>query len=676
MITMYHHLPICVRPHILRRVVITVALALALFLPATVSADAPGTRGDPPLPQGSASRAGAPADGPQVWQGVQPLTPPGATTPATPVRFGSPGDWTGETQSWLGRNLNPGNWVLDAGMGVVAGVIATVGATEERAARTLLGAGDGDSWSIVPRTCNDNQATNFVFCTPPELTYAHPNLPPIWNIMRAAAQALATTLFLVRISRLLAEGARSLAEEGKRLLLTFMGVSLFVNTTAQTLGFVIDIFNAMSEALLARAHLDLLTPLDANLNLGSYCMYAVFWTIMLLLIFKSFFRLINIIVLVGVAPVAGALLMDRATAPRFHGWLQRLIDLLFEQVALTITIVVAVALLQPFRDGSVDVFVNFLLGSATLLMAAYGAPQLTGVARTTVQGGYLRARLQHTINHLGSRAGKGVKHGAGATAAAIAAAWHANRPSRRPTPETVAANTVATDGRSAAAPRTREDRAPDATHPARRNDGRPATTARPSEPMEGATLRNRQERAAARARHMRAQADEIEGRAYSIAPGDGRRSLIEQAHALRRRADLQQRFAQGKLLPRRSPWTDEQKQRRRAIWRAALLEMQGAHDVERAGVVAAIEVDQRNLHTVPAGERAPIMAQIHLRQTRAAELTPAKGETLAMATRVQAAQVARQRLAAEGLMSPPRPVQQPPGQNQRTSGKGAARDER
>lgn len=674
---MHRNVPGYLRPRILRRSVIAgaLALALALFLPATVSADAPGTRGDPPLPQGSMSRAGSPAGRPQGWQDVQSLTPPGAATPAMPLRFGSPGDQAGETQSWLGRNLNPGNWVLDAGMGVVAGVIATVGATEERAARTLLGAGNGDSWSIVPRSCNDNQATNFVFCTPPELTYAHPNMPPIWNIMRAAAQALATTLFLVRISRLLAEGARSLAEEGKRLLLTFMGVSLFVNTTAQTLGFVIDIFNAISAALLARAHLDLPTPLDANLNLGAYCMYAVFWTIMLLLIFKSFFRLINIIVLVGVAPVAGALLMDRATAPRFHGWLHRLIDLLFEQVALTIAVVVAVALLQPFRDGSVDVFVNFLLGSATLLMAAYGAPQLTGVARAAVQGGYLMSRLQHTMTHLGARAGKGASTAAAATVAANVAR-HANRPSRRQAPETVATNAAATDGRSAAVPRIREDRASGAGRPMNRDDGRPPATARPSERMEVTALRNRQERAAIRARHVRARADDIERGASSAAPGDGRRTSIEQAHALRRRADLQQRFAQGELLPRRSPWTDEQKQRRRAIWRAALLETRGAHDIERAGAMAAIEVDQQDLRTAPAGERAPIMARIHLRQTRVAELTPARGETLAAATRIQAAQVARQRLAAEGLMSPLRPVQQPPGQDRQTAGKGAARDER
>ena len=64
----------------------------------------------------------------QRWQGIQELPPPsyvmhGTAAPGLmPLRQSGPENGP---IAWLGRNLNPGNWILDAGMGIFAGIIKT-----------------------------------------------------------------------------------------------------------------------------------------------------------------------------------------------------------------------------------------------------------------------------------------------------------------------------------------------------------------------------------------------------------------------------------------------------------------------------------------------------------------------------------------------------------------------
>ena len=88
-----------------------VLLALALYFPLPVYADAPGTRGDPPLPEGSTVQMSTDAS---LWPGVHPLAPPTAVQPRNRYDMVS----SSEPSSWFSRSLNPGMWVLDAGMGV------------------------------------------------------------------------------------------------------------------------------------------------------------------------------------------------------------------------------------------------------------------------------------------------------------------------------------------------------------------------------------------------------------------------------------------------------------------------------------------------------------------------------------------------------------------------------
>jgi hypothetical protein len=637
-----------------RALICAILLTLLIALPTPARADAPGTRGDPPQPQGSLQQADAAHADVAPWQGVRPLAPSGMPLDAPALHMALDTDRAG---GWLSRNLNPGNWVLDAGMGVVAGVIATFGETAQRTAAVLLNTRTSDqSWTIIPASCSDNAATNFVFCTPPALTYDHPAMTSIWSVMRAVAQLLVTLLFVVRMSRLLAEGQQSLATEGKGLLLTFIGVSLFINSTQATLALIIDLFNAISDALLSHAAFAMPTPVGPDLNIGAMLMYAMFWLAMVWLIVKSAFRVVRVMVLVGLAPIAGALLMDRSTSPRFYGWLNRLFDLLIEQLALAATMIVAVALVSPLRGGAGEAFTGYVLGLLTLLVTVLGAERLTGMAQSVTQGVPLMTRLQGFLRQNAKNVVSPPVKGAMRASLSLAGDALVRRDRRfyRSAREVVEPSASATDGRSAAAPRTVDGRVPFRMPVAdsrtrRKYDLPKAQMAAGDQPD-----RARRGMAAIHARGMRAQADEIRGRIGFGAPWQEVLAKRQAAADLERRADQQEAFAKGRLQARPSPWNAGQRQRRRAIARDALLEAQAEHSLEREDTLAAIQRDRLELRTAAPEQRTVIMARIEERQARVAELTPSAGMTVAAATRARAAALMRQRLAAEGLATPPR----------------------
>ena len=135
-----------------------------LVLPHPVLADAPVTRGPE---QGGQGGTGSPSTSANTWRGVRELPPPtrfargnwSAGIPAPTQQSGA-----GDGAAWLGRQLNPGNWILDAGMGIFAGIVKMFGAMAQKGALAFVGP------SVLPGGC-DNAATNFVFCTPPSLTY-------------------------------------------------------------------------------------------------------------------------------------------------------------------------------------------------------------------------------------------------------------------------------------------------------------------------------------------------------------------------------------------------------------------------------------------------------------------------------------------------------------------------
>jgi hypothetical protein len=638
-----------------------VFLALALCLPLPAYADAPGTRGDPPLPEGSTAQSSADAS---LWQDVHPLAPPTAVQPRNRHDMVP----SSEPSSWFSRSLNPGMWVLDAGMGVFAGVILTFGETIQRVAATLIRAGENvQSWTIIPSSCRDNAATNFVFCTPSSLTYNHPGMQAIWSVMRAVAQLLITLLFVVRMSRLLAEGQQSFVTEGKGLVLTFLGVSLFVNSTQATLQLLIDLFNAISDELLTRASFEMPTPIGHELNAGAALIYALFWVAMAWLIIKNAFRVVHIMVLVGLAPLAGALLMDRSTAPRFYGWLGRLFDLLIEQVALAATMIVAVGMMTPLRGGADQVFTGYVLGLLTLLVTVLGSERLTGMAQSVTQGMPLVSRIQGFVWRHGKDAVVTRATGAANRVASASGDFLARRGIdggfKRTAREVLKPDG---NGRSAAAPRTLDGRVPFrmpvADSRTRREYDRLRVRAITGDRPDEA----RRKMAAIHARGMRIQADEIRRGIGFRTPGDERLAKKRSAADLERRARLQEAFADGRLRPRPSPWSADQQRRRRDIARAALLEAQAEHRIEREETMSALHRDERDLPTAPPDQRAVIIARIQEQQARVAALTPAKGMTVAAATRAHAAALMRQRLAAEGLATPPR-IREPWGMEKLSS---------
>ena len=144
------------------------------------------------------------------------------------------------------------------------------------------------------------------------------------------------------------------------------------------------------------------------MNIGSNLMFLFYWIVILLLTVKCFFRLVRIIVLISIAPLAGAMLMDRSMSARFKSWLDKLIELFFEQINLVIVFVVAAAIVKPFQDRSLgDAFVMTTLSIITLLMALMG-PSMIGLAAGAGSMGYLQSVMTVGLLRRAGRAVAGV----------------------------------------------------------------------------------------------------------------------------------------------------------------------------------------------------------------------------------------------------------------------------
>lgn len=325
---------------------------------------------------------------------------------------------------------------------------------------------------------------------------------------------------------------------------------MFINSTQATLALIIDLFNAISDALLSRSAFEMPTPVGPDLNIGALLMYALFWLVMVWLIIKSAFRVVRVVVLVGLAPIAGALLMDRATSPRFYSWLNRLFDLLIEQVALAATMIVAVALVSPLRGGVGEAFTGYVLGLLTLLVTVLGSEKLTGMAQSVTQGMPLATRLQ---NYLWRRSGvvpraekaamwtvKQVASAAGDSFMRLGVDRRFDRTAR----EVVRPGADAASGHSAAAPRTVDGRMPFQMPTAdsrsrRRYDRLKVQMVAGDQPD-----RARRDIAAIHARGMRAQADEIRKR---IDFGTPQQEVLAKRQVA---ADLERAPISTKRLPR------------------------------------------------------------------------------------------------------------------------------
>ncbi len=637
-------------------------LALSLGLarpPARALADAPDTRGPPPHSQGGMGNAPANPGGilaGTTWRGVRELPPLASLTRGAvmtpmpmPQQQGAP---ESGPVTWLTRSLNPGNWILDAGMGIFAGIVRMFGGMAQKAATAFLGTA-----SVLPTGC-DNAATNFVFCTPGSLTYDHPGVRAIWGVLNSMAAGLVTILFTVRLGRMVVDGPRALAAEGKGLLLTFIVSLSFIQATGPICTLLIDFFNGLSNLLLARASLAFPSQDVGDLNIGSNILFLVLWVIILLLILKSFARLVQIIILLAMAPIAGALLMDRATSARFRSWFEKLIELLLAQINLVIIFIVISAILQPYQGQAAgDAFVGFVL-SIVMMGTALSGKSVIGIAASAIGGGGggMLAFLRYQVAGSALRGIAG-QRGAAAERAAPTPAGSAG-PRERAASSASSAQQSRSDAtgdpaRSAAAQRQNGPRGSFRVSDTPSSWASERASARYAAAAQGDTrtsrLDARREQGRMRATLMRQQASQLRAQGETSS-----------ADALSRKARLHDRFARGGDIARPSRFSDAERAQRRDTHRAALAEVSGMHALERDGLTQQIGADEQRLPIVTRelamrgatggnpstlhDEQRQLEQRLATSRARLQALTPGAGQQHAAATRAAAAALANERL--------------------------------
>lgn len=386
-------------------------MLLVSFVPVTsVYADPPDNRGeqeeaqgggagpvDAPMPQ---SGMGAPAMGASpvgAWTGVQTLAPLGS------VPSGAMAGGADSSISWLARKLIAGNWVIDASMAGAAGVLKfIVGAING----LLDSVGISAIGSFIPTSCA-SVVGSIIFCTPPLFTVDHPAMARIWPVTRALGIALLTFLVVIRLSRMVMDGQYTLVQEGKSAILAFIGAIVFILYTQQILAAMVDTLNLLNNGLLSSSASFNTTDV-ADLNIGVLLLQLIYGILLLLFFFKALARIAQLLVLFAVAPVAGALLMDRSTAGRFGSWLSRVIEVLLEQTGWVILFVISEAIITPFRGTGqtpeVTQLSDFFFASIVVAMAFSGGSVLAILGGGGSGGGHI-SRMVGSIAAFGAGAG-------------------------------------------------------------------------------------------------------------------------------------------------------------------------------------------------------------------------------------------------------------------------------
>jgi hypothetical protein len=464
---------------------------------------------------------------------------------------------------------------------------------------------------------------------------------------------------------MMVEGPRTLTTEGKELLLTFIFSTIFIQATYPACKVLVDFFNGISGLLLAKAAVAFPSVEANDLNVGSNLMFLFFWIVILLLTVKCFFRLIRIIVLISLAPLAGAMLMERSMSGRFKSWLDKLVELFFEQINLVIVFVVAAAIVKPFQDRSLgDTFVMSTLAILTLLMALMG-PSMIGLAAGAGSMGYLQSLM--TVGLL-RRAGRTLGTGrAGAPPpSGPATGGSANSPGFA-TPDSRASGNPA---QSLAAQRqaggSSAKRAHGSFRLAEAGDSLSAARATTRYQAAAQASRNqhgqhphasRREQALMRATMMRQRGREL--RAQGDATG---------ADALQRKAQLHTRFGRGGEIARPARFTPEQRGTRRLVYRHALAEISGMHALERDDLTQRIGADEQRLPILQRElaldgstggdtsalhqEQSALSQRLSANRARLTLITPSADQQLSRATRQAASALANERLPQELRSAP------------------------
>ncbi|MEN9935039.1 MAG: hypothetical protein RLZZ387_1618 [Chloroflexota bacterium] len=395
------------------RLLVAMPLVWVLWLlgtPPAALADAPGTRGEEPAPRGGAGGVGD-------WRGVQELPPHTVlTAPAAQLEPAAE-----KPVSWLDRGGNTGNWVMDAGMGIAGGALAAVNEALIVGVTALVVGGGKD--------CSGT--SNIILCTPPELFFGDGEQAPasqpkgggaqplitglsqtiakVHKVLRPLAISLIGLLFVIRVGRMMTEGPASLAAEGKQLIVSFGTALAFTQSSEGLLKGVLQLLNGLHARLSGEGIAALLEHAgrpNAHLNLGVQITLLVLVIVLLLLSGKALLRVVHLTILIAVAPLMGALLMDRSTSPRFGQWVGKLFDVLLQQTAWVFFFAVGAGLFNASQaanmtDARAQIIANFA-AAVVLGMAVGGESILAGIAGASGgPGGLVAGKLGSALSSRG-----------------------------------------------------------------------------------------------------------------------------------------------------------------------------------------------------------------------------------------------------------------------------------
>jgi hypothetical protein len=414
---------------------------------------------------------------------------------------------------------------------------------------------------------------------------------------------------------------------------------------------IIEFFNGISNLLLSRAALALPSQDVGDLNLGSNILFLILWLLILILILKSFTRLVQIIILIGCAPLAGALLMDRTTSSRFRSWFEKLLELLLAQINLAILFVVITAILQPYQGrGAGDAFISMLLAIVMMGLALSGRSVIgiAGSALGSGGGGSVLAFLKYQVvggavrGALGGRGRSGAAGGGASIGTALPAAASSRSASGDPAQSAAAQRQM--DRSSAPFLRRADENSSGLSEPARRRAADSATR----QPPDSA----RREQALTRATLMKQRAGVLREGGNQIG-----------AATLARKARLHERFGRGQDIARPSRFSAAERATRRQTYRNALSEAVGMHALERDALTQQIGSDEAQLPVVQRElaltastggdattlhrEQQDIERRLATSRARMQVISPREQGMPAPATRAAAAALANERLAPD-----------------------------
>jgi len=419
-----------------------VMAVLACLSPSAARADAPGVRGPESAPVGAVGSAG--------WTDIEPLPPLGVSAPSTEQSslepswasaglpgatiYGQAADQTVGTAAFSLRALNPGNWVLDAGLGIVS-------ATMQSIQQTLLGFVSAVAGTPPPTAdtgmslgCNSS-GLSLLFCTKPEHVLpagdligkpkdkAPPangpsqaeeptqnTLPPVpnvvntvWLALQPAAFALLTIVFTVRLGRVMYAGPAAFRSEVKALLMPFLAACAFVAAAPALLRMLLGFFVALNSGILdgnifgyGKIEIPFLTylPMDflTTMSLGPATALLALFVVLFITFVVALIRLAKLTLLIALAPLAGATLIDRSTAQLFGNWISKVLELLMHQLGWSIAALVGSTILntlvpsQAGKPTDANSFMLHTIGTTLILLFMLCQQQLFSGVFSLVAG--------------------------------------------------------------------------------------------------------------------------------------------------------------------------------------------------------------------------------------------------------------------------------------------------